>query len=313
MAEYEIMKKNDIQRRIYTIRGVQVMLDSDLAEFYGVETKVLNQAVKRNIERFPQEFSFQLIAEENNSLRSQVVTLETKPLRSQIVTLKNRRGKHAKYLPYVFTEQGVAMLSGVLKSAKAVQISVQVINAFVAMRRFLASNAEVFQRLGAVERKQIEHKAEADHKFEQIFNAIEERSIKPKQGIFFDGQIFDAYQFVSGLIRTARKSIVLIDNYIDEGVLTLLSKAGKKVKITVLAKDISRQLALDVKKYNEQYPAITVKEFRNSHDRFLIIDGKTVYHFGASLKDLGKKWFAFSKFDKEAFKILDKLAGVIIE
>ena len=313
MAEYEIMKKDDIQRRIYTIRGVQVMLDSDLAELYGVETKVLNQAVKRNIERFPQEFSFQLIAEENNSLRSQVVTLETKPLRSQIVTLKNRRGKHTKYLPYVFTEQGVAMLSGVLKSAKAVQISIQVINAFVAMRRFLASNAEVFQRLGAVERKQIEHKAEADHKFEQIFNAIEERSIKPKQGIFFDGQIFDAYKFVSGLIHTARKSIIVIDNYIDEGVLTLLSKANKKVRITILTKTISKQLALDIKKYNEQYPEITVKEFRNSHDRFLIIDGKTVYHFGASLKDLGKKWFAFSKFDKHALTLLDKLAEVVGE
>jgi len=205
------------------------------------------------------------------------------------------------------------MLSGVLKSAKAVQISIQVINAFVTMRRFLASNAEVFQRLGAVERKQIEHKVEVDHKFEQIFNAIEERSIKPKQGIFFDGQIFDAYQFVSGLIRTARKSIIVIDNYIDEGVLTLLSKANKKVQITILTKTISKQLALDIKKYNEQYPAITLKEFHNSHDRFLIIDGKTVYHFGASLKDLGKKWFAFSKFDKHAFTLLDKLAEVVSE
>lgn len=313
MTGHPLVKTDDIQSRIYTIRGVQVMLDSDLAEFYGVETKVLNQAVKRNIERFPQEFSFQLSAEENNSLRSQIVTIETKALRSQFVTLKNRRGKHAKYLPFAFTEQGVAMLSGVLKSAKAVQISIQVINAFVAMRRFLASNAEVFQRLGAVERKQIEHKADADHKFEQIFDAIEERSIKPKQGIFFDGQIFDAYQFVSDLIRTARKSIVLIDNYVDDATLILLSKAGKKVQITILTKTISKQLALDVKKYNEQYPEITVKEFRNSHDRFIIIDGKTVYHFGASLKDLGKKWFAFSKFDKDALTLMDKLAGVIGE
>ena len=311
MAGHAIMKKNDIQNRIHTIRNVQVMLDSDLAEFYGVETKVLNQAVKRNIERFPQEFSFQLTTEENNVLRSQFVTLETKSLRSQIVTLKIRRGEHRKYLPYAFTEQGVAMLSGVLKSAKAVQISIQVINAFVAMRRFIATNAEVFQRLGAVERKQIEHKAEADHKFEQIFNAIEERSIKPKQGIFFDGQIFDAYQFVAGLIRTARKSIILIDNYIDDGVLTLLSKTNNKVQITILTKTISKQLALDVKKYNEQYPEITLKEFHQSHDRFLIIDGKTVYHFGASLKDLGKKWFAFSKFDKDTLTIMDKLAGVI--
>ena len=313
MAEYEIMKSDDIQRRIYTIRGVQVMLDSDLAEFYGVETKALNRAVKRNANRFPQEFSFQLTTEENEDhLRCQIGTSKSEQsLRSQFVTSNQKGGR--RYRPYVFTEQGVAMLSGVLKSAKAVQISIQVINAFVAMRRFLASNAEVFQRLGAVERKQIEHKAEADHKFEQIFNAIEERSIKPKQGIFFDGQIFDAYQFVSGLIRTARKSIIVIDNYIDEGVLTLLSKANKKVRITILTKTISKQLALDIKKYNEQYPAITVKEFRNSHDRFLIIDGKTVYHFGASLKDLGKKWFAFSKFDKHAFMLLDKLAEVVSE
>lgn len=312
MAGYEIIKKDDIQKRIYTIRGVQVMLDSNLAEFYGVETKILNRAVKRNIERFPEEFCFQLAAEENDSLRSQIVALEHESsLRCQIGTSNKKGGR--RYLPYVFTEQGVAMLSGVLKSAKAVQISIQVINAFVAMRRFLSANADVFQRLGAVERRQIEHKADADHKFEQIFNAIEERSIKPKQGIFFDGQIFDAYQFVSDLIRTARKSLVLIDNYVDDATLILLSKAGKKVKITVLTRTISKQLALDVKKYNEQYPELTVKEFRNSHDRFMIIDGKTVYHFGASLKDLGKKWFAFSKFDKDALTLLDKLAGVIGE
>ena len=321
MAEYAIMKNDDIQNRIYTIRNVQVMLDSDLAEFYGVETKVLNQAVKRNIERFPKEFSFQLTSEEHNILRSQPVTLEHESsLRHQIGTSKSEQNLKSQFVTsswggkrkasYVFTEQGVAMLSGVLKSAKAVQISIQVINAFVAMRRFLASNAEVFQRLGAVERKQIEHKAEADHKFEQIFNAIEERSIKPKQGIFFDGQIFDAYQFVSGLIRTARKSIIVIDNYIDDGVLTVLSKASKKVQITILTKTISKQLALDVKKYNEQYPPITIKEFYNSHDRFLIIDGKTVYHFGASLKDLGKKWFAFSRMDIGAVEMLMKLEDI---
>ena len=327
MAENAIMKNEDIQSRIYTIRNIQVMLDSDLAELYGVETKVFNQAVKRNIERFPKEFSFQLTAEENDVLRSQIVTLKNtnhlrfqigtvkneQNLRSQIATLKNGRGKHRKYLPYAFTEQGVAMLSTVLNSETAVKTSIQIINAFVAMRRFIASNAEVFQRLDAVERKQIEHKAETDHKFEQIFNAIEEQSIKPKQGIFFDGQIFDAYQFVSDLIRTARKSIIVIDNYIDDGVLTVLSKANQKVQITILTKTISKQLALDIKKYNEQYPTITIKEFDNSHDRFLIIDGKTVYHFGASLKDLGKKWFAFSKFDKDALKLLEKLAGVISE
>jgi hypothetical protein len=328
MTEHPIVKKDDIQSRIYTMRSVQVMLDSDLAELYGVEVKRLNEQVKRNIERFPQEFSFQLTVEENNSLRSQFATLENEShlrfqigtsnnkqnLNSQFVTLENTKiGKHRKYLPYAFTEQGVAMLSTVLRSETAVKTSIQIINAFVAMRRFIAFNAEVFQRLGAVERKQIEHKAQADHKFEQIFNAIEERSVKPKQGIFFDGQLFDAHQFVSDLIRTAQKSIIVIDNYIDDTVLTLLSKADKKVQITILTRTISKQLTLDVEKYNEQYPAITIKEFHNSHDRFFIIDDKTVYHFGASLKDLGKKWFAFSRFDKDAFRLLEKLEGVIGE
>ena len=313
MDKHPIVKNDDIQSRIYTIRNAQVMLDIDLAELYGVEVKRLNEQVKRNIERFPQEFSFQLTVEENNSLRSQFATLETESLRSQIVTLKIRRGEHRKYLPYVFTEQGVAMLSGVLKSNTAVQISIQIINAFVSMRKFISANAQIFHRLEGVERKQIEYKVETDEKFKRVFDAIEEKDIKPRQGIFFDGQIFDACQFVSDLIRTARKSIIVIDNYIDDAVLILLSKANKKVQITILTKTISQQLALDVKKYNEQYPAITIKEFPNSHDRFLIIDGKTVYHFGASLKDLGKKWFAFSKFDKDAFKLLERLAGVIGE
>ena len=325
MAENAIIKKDDIQSRIYTIRSVQVMLDSDLAEFYGVETKVLNQAVKRNIERFPIEFSFQLTAEENDSLRSQFVTLENENhLRFQIGTSNNKQNMRSqfatsnkkggrRYLPYVFTEQGVAMLSGILRSATAVQISIQIINAFVAMRKFISANAQIFHRLDGIERKQIEYKVETDEKFKRVFDAIEEKDIKSKQGIFFDGQIFNAYQFASDLIRTARKSIILIDNYIDDGVLTLLSKADKHVRITILTNTISRQLALDVKKYNEQYPAITLKEFHNAHDRFLIIDGKTVYHFGASLKDLGKKWFAFSMFDKDAFTLLKRLAGVIGE
>src|SRR3989339_462277 len=299
MVGNAVKKKDDIQSRIYTIRNAQVMLDIDLAELYDVEVKRLNEQVKRNIERFPQEFSFQLTVEENNSLRSQFAT-------------SNKKGGR-RYLPYVFTEQGVAMLSGVLRSNTAVEISIQIINAFVAMRKFISANAQIFHRLEGIERKQIEYKVETDEKFKKVFDAIEEKDIKPRQGIFFDGQIFDAYQFVSDLIRTARKSIIVIDNYIDDAVLILLSKADKKVQITILTKTISQQLALDVKKYNEQYPAITIKEFPNFHDRFLIIDGKTVYHFGASLKDLGKKWFAFSKFDKDAFKLLEKLAGVVSE
>lgn len=292
MTQHELISSDGIQSRIYTIRGLQVMIDNDLADIYGVEVKRLNEQVKRNTERFPTEFCFQLSEEERQNLKSQYAT-------------SSWGGRRTK--PYAFTEQGVAMLSGVLKSETAVRTSIQIINAFVAMRRFIATNAQVFQRLGAVERKQIEYKVETDQKFEQIFNAIEERSIKPKQGIFFDGQIFDAYRFVSDLFRTAKKSIIIIDNYIDDTVLTHLTKRHDTVSVTILTKTISKQLALDVKKFNEQYPTIEIKEFDNSHDRFLIIDDKTVYHFGASLKDLGKKWFAFSKMDIGAAEMLTRL------
>jgi len=202
---------------------------------------------------------------------------------------------------------GVAMLSGVLRSETAVQISIQIINTFVAMRKFLTSNGQIFQRIDNLERKQLEHKIDADEKFNRIFNAIEEREHKPKQGIFFDGQVFDAYKFVSGIIRTSKKSIILIDNYVDDTVLTLLAKRKKNVKVKIYTKTISKQLALDVKKYNSQYPTLEIKEFKKAHDRFLIIDDRNVYHFGASLKDLGKKWFAFSKFDKEAFTLIERL------
>ena len=286
-----------IQNIIHTIRGVQVIFDRDLAKFYGIENRALKQAVKRNPARFPDDFMFELNADEIELLVSQNV----------IPSKKHLGGA----LPFAFTEQGVASLSSVLQSEKAIAVNIQVMRAFVAMRRFIAVNAQVFHRLDVVERKQIEYKAETDHKFEKIFNAIEERSIKPKQGVFFDGQIFDAYQFISDLIRSAEISIVLIDNYVDDTVLTHLTKRKKKVKATILTKAISKQLALDLEKFNEQYPAIEIKVLNHSHDRFLIIDSKTVYHFGASLKDLGTKWFAFSKMEIGVFEMLKKLDGII--
>ncbi|MBA4389651.1 MAG: DNA-binding protein [Syntrophus sp. (in: bacteria)] len=299
MGGNTLVRSEEIRNRIHTIRGVQVMLDKDLAVFYGVKPIRLREQVKRNIKRFPVDFMFQLTEKEAELMVSQ----------NAIPSKQSLGGS----MPYAFTEQGVAAISAVLTSERAIIVNIQIMRAFVAMRRFIAVNAEVFQRLDAVERRQIEDKVDADHKFEQIFNAIEEQSIKPKQGIFFEGQVFDAHQFISDLIRTARKSIIVIDNYIDDTVLTLLSKADKKVAITILTKTVSKQLALDVKKYNDQYPAITIKEFRNSHDRFFIIDDKTVYHFGASLKDLGKKWFAFSRFDKDVFKLLERLEGMVGE
>ena len=286
----EIIRIDEIKTKIYTIRGVQVMLDSDLAKLYGVEIRVLNQAVKRNKERFPEDFMFQLTKEEVESLRS------------QIVILKKGRGKHRKYLPYAFTEQGVAMLSAVLKSKTAVEVSIKIMKAFVAMRKFILKNAEIFSRLEKVEYKLSEH----DKKFEALFDALANKEEIPNQGIFFDGQIFDAYKFISDLIRSAKKSIVLIDNYIDESVLTLLTKRKPQVKAVIYVGKITKQIELDLKKHNAQYSPIEIKEVKNIHDRFLIIDDRDVYHIGASLKDLGKKVFAFSKIDKNGLKILEK-------
>jgi len=301
-----IYDSTTIQRKIYAIRDVQVMLDSDLAEFYGIETRTLNQAVKRNIERFPADFMFQLTNEEFEDWKSQNVTTNSKVLISQFVISKEKRGGRQK-LPYAFTEQGVAMLSGVLKSDTAVKMSIQIINAFVAMRKFIINNAQIFQRIDNVERRQLKHEMETDEKFEKVFNALQNKELKPKQGIFFDGQIFDAHKFVSDLIRKAEKSILLIDNYIDDTVLDLFTKRKKTVAVTILTKKITKEMVLDLEKFNSQYPAIEIKEFKDSHDRFMIIDNEDVYHIGASLKDLGKKWFAFSKFDKAALQLLQKL------
>ena len=302
----EIIKQSEIQNKILTIRGEQVMLDSDLAELYGVETKVLNQAIKRNIKRFPNAFRFQLtqieLDEYDNSLRSQFVTSkENSTLRFQSGTSNQRGGR--RYLPYVFTEQGVSMLSAVLHSDTAIEVSIRIISSFVEMRKFISTNAGIFQRLDKVEQKLIQ----SNENFNKLFNALEDKSIKPKQDIFFEGQIYDAYSFVSDIIRTAKTSIILIDNYIDDTVLTHFAKRNKTVSFTILTKTISKQLSLDIKKHNEQYENIQVKEFKNAHDRFLIIDETEIYHFGASLKDLGKKWFAFSKMDISSIKILDKL------
>jgi hypothetical protein len=290
MKPKNFLPVQQIQDRIFTIRGVQVMLDRNLAELYGVETKVLNQAVKRNSERFPNDFMFQLNKVELNNWRSQFVT-------------SNNDKMGLRRPPYAFTEQGVSMLSTVLKSKTAIDISVAIIRAFVLMRNFISTNAGVFQRLNKVEQNQ----TVTNKKFEQLFKALENKSLKPKQGIFYDGQIFDAYTFVSDLIRTAEKSIVLIDNYVDDSVLTMLTKRKKRVKASIYSKKISLQLSLDLNKHNAQSPTIEIKEFKNAHDRFIIIDEKTIYHFGASLKDLGKKWFAFSKMDVEAIEMLNKL------
>lgn len=308
MEKLNLLNNDNIETKIYEIRNLQVMLDSDLAELYEVELKRMNEQVKRNIERFPQNFRFQITEDEYQDLRSQIATSSSNNfLRSQIATLENRRGKHSKYLPYVFTEQGVSMLSAVLKSKTAINTSIKIIESFVNMRKILSSNNQLFQRLEQIEKRQIKYEVKSDEKFDKIFKAIEEKSIKPKQGIFYDGQVYDAYIFISDLIKTANKNIVLIDNYIDDTVLTLLSKRNTKTNVIIYTKNISKQLELDLKKHNTQYDQIKIKEFKNAHDRFLIIDETEIYHIGASLKDLGKKWFAFSKLDIKALDILSKI------
>jgi len=291
MNNLPIISQKHIESQIFTIRGLQVMIDRDLAEMYQVETKVLNQAVKRNSERFPIQFRFQLT--ENEKI--------------ELVTICDRFDslKHSSSNPNVFTEQGVAMLSAVLRSKIAVQISIQIINAFVEMRKFIANHYGLLQRMDGIERKQLE----TDQKFEQVFKALESKNAIPNQGIFFEGQVFDAYELASKIIRSAKISIVLIDNYIDETTLTHLSKKAKTVKVLLLTKTMSNKLTLDVKKANEQYGNFEIRVFASSHDRFIIIDNSDVYHLGASLKDLGKKWFAFSKMDKNSVSSIIKEIG----
>lgn len=263
-----------LENKILTIRNVPVILDDDIAQEYGVPTKRLNEQVKRNIDRFPPDFMFQLSQIEFNNLRSQIATT---------------RWSMRRNAPYAFTELGVSMLSGVLTSERAIQASIRIIRAFVAMRRFMVANAQVFQRLDRIEYKQLV----TDQKLEDIYSKLEEKLLKPEQGVFFDGQIYDAYNFICHLIKSSKSRIVLIDNYIDDTVLTMLDKRREGVVASVFTQKVSDQFKLDIEKHNKQYPAIDVKLFKKSHDRFLIIDNK-VYLVGASLKDLGQKWFALA-------------------
>jgi hypothetical protein len=292
----------EVNSLIYTIRGIQVMLDSDLAELFQVETKVFNQAVKRNSNRFPDNFRFQLTKEEYDNLRSQIVTLKieskTKVLRSQNVTSSEHGGR--RYLPYAFTEQGVAMLTGVIRSEIAIEMSIKVMNAFVEMRRYISSNALLLSRIDTIETRQLIDKRTSDEKFDKIFNALEEKRETPKEKIFFDGQIYDAYSFIIHLIEKAKTDIVLIDNYLDKSVLDMLSKKQNNVRVRLITNSKTKLQKTDIQKFNQQYPLLSLDYSDRIHDRFLLIDQSELYHIGASLKDLGKKMFAFSLMeDKE--------------
>lgn len=280
MSDSKEIQTTDIESKILVIRNQQVMVDRDIAELYGVETKRLNEQVKRNIERFPAEFMFQLSKDEMRELVAKCDRFKTL--------------KHSTVNSYVFTEQGVAMLSSVLKSDTAVTVSIQIMKAFVAMRHFLMTNAQIFQRLDSLEN----HVMKSDKRIDELFEKMDKYGVEQKQGIFYQGQIFDAYSFFQKLIQKAKTEIILIDGYVDLTVLDRLSKKKKNVDVKIYTQQNPKMknpplTALDIQKFNTQYPTLTVNYTNKVHDRFLIIDQKELYHIGASIKDLGQKCFAF--------------------
>ena len=292
---------NEIKNRIFTIRGKQVMLDSDLAELYGYEVKKLNQQVKRNVERFPEDFMFQLNKDEvPDSLKSQIVTLNERG---------NKRGLHLKKLPYAFTEQGIYMLSTVLRGELAVKQSIYIMRAFREMRHFIANNAALFDRISKVELTQLEFQKHTEERFDKIFEYIGDQK-ETRQKIFYDGQIYDAFSLLIELIQKAEQEIILIDGYVDVSTLNLLAKKNAGVSVTIYTFTKTKLTAQDVATFNAQYPQLEVKHTNIFHDRFLILDGKTVYHIGASLKDAGKKCFAVSEMKDAGRSLMNKLAGV---
>ncbi len=288
------MNNEDIKNLIYTIRGKQVMLDSDVAMLYGYRTKALNLAVRRNIERFPEEFCFKINEEESEFLRFQFETSKNKN--------ESRGGR--RYLPYVFTEQGIAMLAGVLKSEIAIKVSINIIKSFGEMRKFLNNNGQVFERISTLEYKQIEN----EKKFNRVFSLLQgEESIT--QRIFFEGQIWDSYSLIIDIIKKAKNKITIIDNYIDDSILKMLAKKNKDVEVVILTSNKSNISNLDVQKFNKEYPTLKLAKTNKFHDRFIIIDEIELYHCGASIKDLGKKCFAISKVENK--EMLEMLKSII--
>lgn len=299
MTKKDMSPKNDITNRgpqsiervIYTFRGVQVMLDRDLAKMYNVETKALNQAVKRNSGRFPERFMFQLSKEEFDNWKSQIVTSNMMS-QSEIESFKMA----VRRAPYAFTEQGVAQLSAVLKSDTAIEVSIRIMDAFVAMRRFISTNAEMFQRIERLE----SHQTSTDEKVEHIMKRMDELApaITPEQ-IFATGCVWDAWDYVSQLVRSAKQRIVLIDNFVDERVLTLLTKRAAGVSATIHSR-YTQQFKLDLEKHNEQYEPIEFLQIpHKSHDRFLFIDD-SVYLLGTSIKDMGTSLCAITRLETTA-------------
>ena len=275
----------NIKNLIYTIRGKQVMIDSDVAMLYHCETKYINRVVKRNIERFPEEFCFQLTEKEFQNLRCQFVTSSFEK--------QNYGGR--RYLPYVFTEQGIAMLSALLKSEIAVKVSINIMKAFIEMRKFIASNGQVFERLTNVEYKLLEqNKRLTDHekKFEKVFDELQKnKETEFKKQIFFNGQIYDAYSLIIDIIKTAKEKILIIDNYVDDTILKMLAKKNKDVEAVILTSEKSNISKLDIQKFNKEYFSLKVAKTDKFHDRFIVIDNKELYHCRCIIKRFRKEVF----------------------
>ena len=273
---------DSIKNLIYTIRERQVILDSDVAKLYHYDTKRINETVQRNKERFPENFCFRLTKAEAEFI------LCGRNLRPHDNSKKRNKNK----LPYAFTEQGIAMLSGLLKNDIAIQVSINIMNAFVEMRKFIYNNSNLFERLISIENKLLDY----DKKFDLVFNELQKNE-DFNQKIFFNGQIYDAYSIIIDIIKSANNSILIIDNYIDDSILKMLSKKNNNVSISILTTQHSNIKHIDIKKFNMQYPTLKLSYSNKFHDRFIIVDNKDLYHIGASLKDLGKKCFAISKID----------------
>ena len=287
--EVQVIGILDIQRRIMPVRGVQVMLDRDLAALYGVETRALNQAVRRNIGRFPEDFMFQLSKEDC--------------LRSQIVTLNEARGKHLKYLPYAFTENGIAMLSSVLRSETAIDVNIRIMRAFTAMRRFVSDHAGLVQRVGAIELKQLE----TDKRIDTVFDALDRGNLLPS-GILPAESEFDSMRYVSRLIESAQSEILLIDPYSDAVTLEVLSKKRPGVTVRLVCKNRGKPTPTEIAKFNRQYKGLAVTYSDDFHDRFLVIDNIELHGLGSSINSLGRRVASYTTRDpKEIAKLLEML------
>ena len=303
MEENKLPIQNEISNEkiknlIYTIRGKQVMLDSDVAMLYNYETKKVNQSVKRNIDRFPERFCFQLTEEELEIMWSQIVTTSK---------LEDNKYRSKKYLPHVFTEQGIAMLSGILKSEVAVQVSIKIMDAFVEMRKFINVNKSLFEKVITIENKIDKKFIEQDKKFDLIFDQLQlEENLK--QRVFFEGQIYDAYSIIIDIIKKANKKILIIDNYVDDSVLKMLSKKKNNVEVVILTSNKSNIQNIDIQKFNKEYPILKLAKTNKFHDRFIVIDNKEMYHLGASIKDLGKKCLGINKI--EDTEIIEKIINL---